>query len=68
MSRPNPDATEGCQYNSATVAYVNYYYAKSTHDPRFNWHEKTLVEKDKLLQRDPDGNKVAAKASVLKTG
>jgi hypothetical protein len=44
MSSPNPDATEGRKHNSATVPYLEYYYPKYSHDPRFNWDEQILVE------------------------
>jgi hypothetical protein len=51
MSSPNPDATEGCKHNSATVPYLEYYYPKYSHDPRFNWDKQILVEQDKALPR-----------------
>jgi hypothetical protein len=44
MSSPNPDATDGRKHNSATVPHFEYYYPKYSHDPRFNWDERILVD------------------------
>jgi hypothetical protein len=36
MASPNPDAIDGVNRKSATVAYLEYYYPKYSPDPRFN--------------------------------
>jgi hypothetical protein len=68
MSSPNPDTTEGHKHNSAIVPYLEYYYPKYSHDPRFNWDELILVEQDKALPRDPGGSNGGCEESVQETG
>jgi hypothetical protein len=46
VSSLNPDATEDCTHNSATVRYLEYYYPKNHHDPRFNWDKQIVIEWD----------------------
>jgi hypothetical protein len=55
VSSPNPDATEACKHNLATVPYLEYYYPKYSRDPRFSWDEQILVEQNKGLLGDPGG-------------
>jgi hypothetical protein len=64
MSSPNPDATEYRKHNSASVPYLEYYYPKYSHDPRFNWDKQILVEHDKAVPRDPGGSNGGYQESV----
>jgi hypothetical protein len=44
MSSLNPDAPDRCKPHSATVPYLEYYYLRYSHEPRFNWDKQILVE------------------------
>jgi hypothetical protein len=68
MSIPNPDATEGCKYKSATVPYLEYYYTKYSHDPRFNWDEQILVEQVQALPWDLGRCTRGCEESMQETG
>jgi hypothetical protein len=67
VSSPNPDATEGRKSNSATVTYLEYYYPKYSHDPRFNWDEQILVELDNRLPMDLGGSNWRCEESIKET-
>jgi hypothetical protein len=68
VSSPNLDATEGRNYNSATLPYLEYYYPKYSRDPRFNWDEQILVEQDTALRRNPGRSNGGCEESVQETG
>jgi hypothetical protein len=67
VSSLNPDATEGCTHNSATVLYLEYNHPNHSHDPRFNWDEQILVQQDRELPRDLGRSNAGCEESVHKT-
>jgi hypothetical protein len=68
MSIPNLDTTDGHKHNSARVPYLEYYYPKYSHDPRFQWKEQILVEEGKRSPRDRGGSNRGWAKSVQETG
>jgi hypothetical protein len=52
MYSPNLDITDRPKYNTAIAPYLEYYYPKYSHEPRYNWDEYILVEPDTELLRD----------------
>jgi hypothetical protein len=52
MSSPNPNPTEGYKHNSAAVPYLESYFPKCSHDPRFAWDEQILIGQETALLRD----------------
>jgi hypothetical protein len=65
---PNPNATSGDEYNSATVPYLEFYYPNDSHDPRFNWYKKIFVGQDTVLPRGPRSSNGGWEQFDLETG
>jgi hypothetical protein len=50
ISSPNPDTTEGCKYNSATVPYLEFYSPKYSLTPDLTRTNKYLLKRIKHYQ------------------